>query len=237
MHRRHSLCHLKAFEKKVFFFAKPAGYLSNSNNTLQGLQRVILTIYQTPRKVIHNQDHREVSLDRGSWRGYKHDQPSILISRGDSMPDPITINSIGIVESPVKDPVDENWGSVTSRISLKPEYSPGLLGLGDFSHVIVVTYLHKASFDPSRHLQRRPRGLAHMPKVGIFSQRAKDRPNPLGVTAVELLAVGENHITVRGLDAIDGTPVIDIKPYYPQYDRIDSAVVPSWVEELMKGYF
>jgi len=150
---------------------------------------------------------------------------------------PILVNSIGIVESPVKDPVDENWGSVTSRISLKPEYSPGLLGLGDFSHVIVVTYLHRASFDPARHLQRRPRGLEHMPKVGIFSQRAKDRPNPLGITAVELLAVGENHITVRGLDAINGTPVIDIKPYYPQYDRIDSAVVPAWVEELMKNYF
>jgi len=153
------------------------------------------------------------------------------------MPEPIMVNPIGLVESPVKDPVDENWGSVTSRIILKPEYGPGLLGLGDFSHVIVVTYLHKASFDPARHLQRRPRGLEHMPKVGIFSQRAKDRPNPLGITAVELLTVGGDHITVRGLDAIDGTPVIDIKPYYPQYDRVDSAVVPAWVEELMKHYF
>jgi len=147
------------------------------------------------------------------------------------------LKPIGVVESPVKEPVDENWGTVTSRISLKPEYSPGLLGLGDFSHVIVVTYLHKASFDPARHLQRRPRGLEQMPKVGIFSQRAKDRPNPLGITAVELLDVGENHITVRGLDAIDGTPVIDIKPYFPQYDRVDSPVVPAWVEELMKNYF
>jgi tRNA-Thr(GGU) m(6)t(6)A37 methyltransferase TsaA len=137
----------------------------------------------------------------------------------------------------VKDPVDENWGAVTSRIVLKVDLAPGLLGLGDFSHIIVVTYLHKASFDPARHLQRRPRGLEHMPKVGIFSQRAKDRPNPLGITAVKLIAVGENHITVQGLDAIDGTPVIDIKPYYPQYDRIESAVVPAWVDELMKNYF
>jgi tRNA-Thr(GGU) m(6)t(6)A37 methyltransferase TsaA len=147
------------------------------------------------------------------------------------------LKPIGVVESPVKEPVDENWGTVTSRINLKPEYRPGLLGLGDFSHVIVVTYLHKASFDPARHLQRRPRGLEQMPRVGIFSQRAKDRPNPLGVTAVKLLAVGENHITVQGLDAIDGTPVIDIKPYFPQYDRVDSAVVPVWVDELMKHYF
>jgi len=58
-----------------------------------------------------------------------------------------------------------------------------------------------------------------------------------GSTMVKLLAVGENHMTVQGLDAIDGTPVIDIKPYYPQYDRIESAVVPAWVDELMKDYF
>ena len=147
------------------------------------------------------------------------------------------IEPIGVVESPIKEPIDEKWGSVISRIVLKPGLAPGLLGLDSFSHVIVVTYLHKASFDPSRHLQRRPRGLAQMPKVGIFSQRAKDRPNHLGFTAVELLEVGENDVTVRGLDAIDGTPVIDIKPYYPQYDRILSAVVPDWVNDLMKDYF
>jgi tRNA (adenine37-N6)-methyltransferase len=149
----------------------------------------------------------------------------------------LQIEPIGVVESSVKDPVDEAWGSVTSKVILRPEYAPGLLGLDAFSHVIVVTYLHQASFDPSRHLQRRPRGLEQMPNVGIFSQRAKDRPNYLGVTAVKLLAVGEKDITVRGLDAIDGTPVIDIKPYYPQFDRIPSARVPDWVHELMKGYF
>jgi tRNA (adenine37-N6)-methyltransferase len=153
------------------------------------------------------------------------------------MPKTPSIEPIGVVESPVKEPVDEAWGSVTSKVILRPEYAPGLLGLDAFSHVIVVTYLHKAFFDPARHLQRRPRGLEQMPKVGIFSQRAKDRPNYLGFTAVELLAVGENDITVRGLDAIDGTPVIDIKPYFPQYDRILSARVPDWVNALMKGYF
>ncbi len=153
------------------------------------------------------------------------------------MSEPISINPIGIVESPVKEPVDENWGAVTSRRIVQAEFGPGLLGLGDFSHVIVVTYLHKASFDPARHLQRRPRGLENMPKVGIFAQRAKDRPNYFGVTAVKLLSVGENHIWVQGLDAIHGTPVLDIKPYYPQYDRIDSATVPPWVDELMKNYF
>jgi tRNA-Thr(GGU) m(6)t(6)A37 methyltransferase TsaA len=151
--------------------------------------------------------------------------------------DTIEIKPIGTVESPVKETVDENWGAVISKIILKPEYAPGLMGLSSFSHVIVVTFLHKAVFDPSRHLQRHPRDLDHLPKVGIFSQRAKNRPNPIGVTAVKLVSVGKDNITVRGLDAIDGTPVIDIKPYYPKFDDISSAVIPEWVNELMKDYF
>ncbi len=76
-----------------------------------------------------------------------------------------------------------------------------------------------------------------MPEVGILSQRAKDRPNPIGVTAVEIVKVVEDCLEVKGLDAIDGTPVLDIKPYFPQYDRVASPAVPAWVDELMKDYF
>ena len=75
-----------------------------------------------------------------------------------------------------------------------------------------------------------------MPLVGIFSQRGKDRPNTIGVTAVEIISVEEQFITVRGLDAIDGTPVLDIKPYYPVFDKRE-AVVPEWVNRLMEDYF
>lgn len=149
----------------------------------------------------------------------------------------ITMTPIGKVESPITNLVDESWGNVISKIVLKSEYSPGLMGLESFSHVIVVTFLHRASYEPSQHLQRRPRGLDHMPKVGIFSQRSKDRPNRLGLTAVKLMDVGADNITVRGLDAIDGTPVLDIKPYYPQYDDVSSAFIPGWVNELMENYF
>lgn len=144
---------------------------------------------------------------------------------------------IGQVESPVTDPVDEGWGAVTSRIVLLPEFRPGLLGLEAFSHVTVVTWLHRAAFDPARHLVRRPRGLASMPEIGIFAQRAKDRPNPVGITVAQLLEVRPDSIVVRGLDAMDGTPVVDIKPYFPQYDRAEGATVPAWVDVLMRGYF
>jgi tRNA (Thr-GGU) A37 N-methylase len=75
-----------------------------------------------------------------------------------------------------------------------------------------------------------------MPEVGIFAQRAKHRPNSIGVTAVELVTVEGNVVIVRGLDAIDGTPVLDVKPYIPVFDRRE-AETPGWVDELMKDYF
>ena len=103
--------------------------------------------------------------------------------------------------------------------------------------MLVVALLHGASFDPTRHLVRRPRGLADMPELGIFAQRAKDRPNPLGVTVVALVSVDEDGVTVRGLDAIDGTPILDLKPYFPEFDAAERARVPEWVGRLMRGYF
>jgi tRNA-Thr(GGU) m(6)t(6)A37 methyltransferase TsaA len=153
------------------------------------------------------------------------------------MNDRIDVRPIGQVESSVEETVDENWGSVISKIVLLPEYAEGLDGLDGFSHAIVVTYLHKAKYDRERHLKRRPRGLAPMPLVGIFSQRAKDRPNPIGITAVKIVGVGGDYVEVQGLDAVHGTPVLDIKPYYPQYDRVENARTPEWVDDIMRGYF
>ncbi len=143
---------------------------------------------------------------------------------------------IGFVRAPVKEGVDEDWGSVVSEIVIDQSYAKGLMGLRDFSHVLVVFHMHKSTFDLATDLVRRPQGRADMPIVGIFAQRAKHRPNPVGVTATELLGVEGNILRVRGLDAIDGTPVLDIKPYFPAYDRRE-AKTPPWVEELMKGYF
>ena len=74
-----------------------------------------------------------------------------------------------------------------------------------------------------------------MPFVGIFAQRGKDRPNQIGMTVVEVLSVSDDRVTVRGLDAVDGTPVLDLKPYYPVYEKRD-AIVPEWVDRLMEHY-
>jgi len=149
----------------------------------------------------------------------------------------IRFGPIGHVRSAVTEQRDDAWGAVTARLELLPEFAPGLTGLEAFSHAVVLTYLHEAAFDPGQHLRRKPRGLEHLPRIGIFAQRAKDRPNPIGVTAVRILGVAEGALLVRGLDAIDGTPILDIKPYVPEFDRVDDATAPTWLGEIMQGYF
>ncbi|MCL2882777.1 MAG: tRNA (N6-threonylcarbamoyladenosine(37)-N6)-methyltransferase TrmO [Coriobacteriia bacterium] len=144
---------------------------------------------------------------------------------------------IGIVRSPVTNKVDHDWGAIISQVVIDEPFADGLQGLKDFSHIIVVYHLDQARFQPEEHLQRHPQEREDLPCVGIFSQRAKDRPNPIGITAVRLLSVHDNEVEVQGLDAIDGTPVLDIKPYFPQYDLKENAQVPDWVNVLMKDYF
>jgi tRNA-Thr(GGU) m(6)t(6)A37 methyltransferase TsaA len=146
------------------------------------------------------------------------------------------LEPIGVVRSTVTEGVDEGWGSITSDVVIDEVYAPGLSGLDAFSHILVVFYMHRVTFDADSDLVRRPQRLPDMPEVGIFAQRAKHRPNPIGVTAVELVSVEGNVVTMRGLDAIDGTPVLDVKPYFPVFDRRE-ANTPGWVDELMKNYF
>lgn len=144
---------------------------------------------------------------------------------------------IGTVRSQVRDGVDAGWGDVVAQIDVDPQYRAGLAGLAAFSHIVVLFHMHQSTWTPSADMVRRPQGREDMPMIGIFAQRAKHRPNPLGVTCVRLLGVEGGVLTVRGLDAIDGTPVLDIKPYFPEYDRPDNYGVPEWVHALMSGYF
>jgi tRNA (adenine37-N6)-methyltransferase len=145
--------------------------------------------------------------------------------------------SIGVVQSPVKEPMEGGWGNVISEIKVREEFAPGLKSLDSFSHVIVVFLMHKSSWEPGADLVRRPRGRSDMPEVGIFAQRAKHRPNPIGITPVEVVGLQKDTLRVRGLDAIDGTPVLDLKPYFPQFDSPPGVHVPEWVPRLMAGYF
>ncbi len=147
----------------------------------------------------------------------------------------VTLSPVGYVVSSVSEPVDADWEKMVSKITLLPEYHGGLLGLESFSHAFVLTHLDRAKYQPEAHLQRHPRGIASLPLVGIFARRAKERPNPIGITVVKLIRVGRHDLEVQGLDAINGTPVLDIKPYFPMYDSVGDAVIPQWITDLMKS--
>jgi tRNA-Thr(GGU) m(6)t(6)A37 methyltransferase TsaA len=149
----------------------------------------------------------------------------------------IRLKAIGVVRNRRDSAADRGWGRVESAIELDPDFSAGLEGIESFSHVLVLFYMDR---DPDREpfaLRRRPRGRADMPLLGVFAQRGRMRPNPVGITAVEIVRVEPGRLTVRGLDAMDGTPVLDLKPYVPAFDRVEHPRVPEWLGRLMQGYF
>ena len=151
----------------------------------------------------------------------------------------ITLTPIGVVRNGRTDADDFHWGDVESTIELAPEYARGLEGLETWSHVLVVFFMDHVSESesPPADWRRRPRGRADMPLLGVFAQRGRMRPNTIGVTTVPIVRVESGRLVVRGLDALDGTPVLDVKPYAPVFDRADGAKAPAWFEELMRGYF
>jgi tRNA-Thr(GGU) m(6)t(6)A37 methyltransferase TsaA len=150
----------------------------------------------------------------------------------------ITCNPIGIVKCAVTEMSQGGWAKIDSEIHLDLQLTGGLQGLEGFSHILVTFFLDRAQgFDPAKQLMRKPRGREDMQAVGVFAQRTKYRPNPLGITAVQLLGIEGNVVKVRGLDALDGTPVLDIKPYMPPFDRMEDVKMPEWVELFMDGYF
>jgi tRNA-Thr(GGU) m(6)t(6)A37 methyltransferase TsaA len=123
--------------------------------------------------------------------------------------------------------------SRTSQIVLHNELAEALDGIGDFSHLFVLFWLHKIPNEQRKTLKVHPRGRRDLPLLGIFATRTKLRPNPVGLTLVELVKVEGNVLTVRGLDAFDGTPVLDIKPF-DSWDTAKDARVPRWWTKLKK---
>ena len=144
---------------------------------------------------------------------------------------------IGVVCNDVTEPVDHGWARVVSEVVLNEGLADGLDGIDAFSHVLILFWMHRAAEAEPVRMRRHPQGREDMPEVGIFAQRARHRPNPIGVTAVELLRRDKNRLVVRGLDAINGTPVLDVKPYVPRFDGIDGPRVPAWMDRLMERYF
>ena len=148
----------------------------------------------------------------------------------------IELIPIGVVVGGRAEPFDDHWGAVEAIIRLDERFpAESLTGLDAFSHLEVITLLDRAREDGP--VVRRPRGNAAWPEVGIFAQRGKDRPNRLGVSRCELLGVDGLALSVRGLDAVAGSPVLDLKPWMAEFGPRGEARQPAWASELMRGYW
>ncbi len=142
----------------------------------------------------------------------------------------ITIRPLGEAKNSVSKQMLPGWKDVVTEISIDKKYTAGLDGIEDYSHIIVVYWIDK---EKECHLKHHPQGRSDIPFVGIFACRCPQRPNRIAISTVELVSRKENVLTVKGLDIVNGTPILDIKPYTPEYDRVKKSKVPKWVSKLV----
>jgi tRNA-Thr(GGU) m(6)t(6)A37 methyltransferase TsaA len=149
----------------------------------------------------------------------------------------LTLTSIGTVRNEIKTPILHGWGKIVSDLVLDERYTEALDGIEDYSHLLIIFWLDKAG--PIKYLKDNVQGRKDLPVAGIFARRGPSRPNPVGVSAVALLSREKNVLRVQALDAIDGTPIIDIKPYTPAFDSIENARIPHWCKRVyeVEDYF
>jgi len=155
------------------------------------------------------------------------------------MSEAYTMVPVGHVVGGRHDVRDDDWGAERATIRLDAERfgAEALAGLDAFSHLEVVYLFDRVDPERVERGARHPRGNPDWPRVGIFAQRAKDRPNRLGVSRCRLLGVDGLDVTVAGLDAVDGTPVLDLKPYMVEFAPQEPTRQPAWAGELMAGYW
>lgn len=140
----------------------------------------------------------------------------------------VTLHPIGVVSNGVARPRAGGWETVESVLRIAPAFTAGLAGIDGFSHLIALTWLHLAAAEPRELLAIHPGGDPRLPLTGVFALRVGGRPNPIGLSVVRLLGVHGADLRVRGLDAVDGTPLLDLKPYLPPYDSVPEALLPGW---------
>jgi tRNA (Thr-GGU) A37 N-methylase len=147
------------------------------------------------------------------------------------------ITPIGVICSPRTEFVNEGWGTVTARIELDPDVLEvgATNGLTEYSHVEVVYAFHLSTRTCTA--EQHPRQNTAWPRTGILAQRAPNRPNHIGVTICELVGADALSLTVRGLDALDGSPLLDVKPYLREFAPRGPVRQPRYTDELMRDYF
>lgn len=149
-----------------------------------------------------------------------------------------TLQPIGTVRGGRSAPIDDHWDEVQASIELAPQFGPEALdGLDDFSHAEIIFLFHQVEESAIETGARHPRGNPAWPMVGIFAQRGRNRPNRLGATIVRIRGRDARTLHVAGLDAIDGTPVLDIKPVMTAFLPRSPVRQPRWATELMQDYW
>ena len=141
----------------------------------------------------------------------------------------INLTPIGLVKNNIIEPKRDNWGTVVSEIIINEDLKEGLSKIEEFSHIIVVFWMHKLSPSQRSVIKVHPKGNQNLPLVGVFATHSPARPNPIGITTAKVLEIHDNVIKVTGLDAMDGTPVLDIKPYIPDHYSASEIKTPDWI--------
>ena len=147
-----------------------------------------------------------------------------------SLADKIIFEPIGYVKTNAEIDAIRNHSAI-SEIIINQDLAEGLNGISSFSHLFVIFLLNQITPSERKTMKVHPRGRRDLPLIGVFATRTMLRPNPVGLTVVECLKIERNILTVKGLDAFDNTPVIDIKPYDP-WDKIEKPKVPNWWKKL-----
>lgn len=146
---------------------------------------------------------------------------------------------IGSVHSTRKKAEDDNWDSEQVYVKLDEHQfsAEALAGLSDFSHVEVLFHMNQVDASKVEKTARHPRNNSNWPKVGIFAQRGKNRPNQIGLTICKVIGVEGGVLHLEGLDAIDGSPVLDLKPWVEEFAPRGRVFQPNWIKELMQKYW
>jgi tRNA-Thr(GGU) m(6)t(6)A37 methyltransferase TsaA len=146
-------------------------------------------------------------------------------------PRTLTLKAIGRVLEGASYPPEPGWEAREAKVEVDPEWAEALDGIEEFSHIWLVWWLDRRD-SPPEALRVHPEGRPEMPLVGIFATRSPRRPNALAMTVVQLLERQGRCLRVRGLDACQGTPILDIKPYLRRGDLVLEANMPAWLERL-----
>jgi tRNA-Thr(GGU) m(6)t(6)A37 methyltransferase TsaA len=147
-------------------------------------------------------------------------------------PENIQIVPIGIIKNDFLDEVPLGYEDQISKIIIKPELSKGLFKLDENSHIFVLFWFDRIGKESRDIMKVHPMRRGDIPPVGVFATRSPRRPNPIGVRAVKLVKIEDNTLTVEGLDALNETPVLDIKPYSSKHDLVNDFKSPDWIREI-----